>query len=369
MQRWRLVEWGLLPWIVVSQIVPLIAFAPVVNAIGNQIDRGGDSRGRSGSRSRSSRRTSRSSRSRSACCAGSRRPTASTSTSCAPTRPATGRRCCGCGCPPPCRTCCPRCGSPPRTPCSAPSSPRCRSACAAASAACSSSSPAGVERPGRAVGADLRLDRARPRRRGLGRALGARAQELPQRRGDGMTCSTTDAAPSSSTLAVRASGVGKVFPTKDGRGHRAHRRRPRGRRGRVRLAHRPVRMRQVDAAAPHRRPRPGDDRRARDLRQAGPHRRASTRTTASRSSRRACCRGAPSAANIALPLELHGVGKADARRAGRRARRARRPHRVRRPLPRPALGRHAAARRDRARPRRAARGCCSWTSRSARSTR
>ncbi|GAA1982049.1 ABC transporter permease [Microbacterium pumilum] len=41
MQRWHLVEWGLLPWIVVSQIVPLIAFAPVINAIGNQIDRGG----------------------------------------------------------------------------------------------------------------------------------------------------------------------------------------------------------------------------------------------------------------------------------------------------------------------------------------
>lgn len=41
MQRWRLVEWGLLPWIVVSQTVPLIAFAPVVNALGNQIDRGG----------------------------------------------------------------------------------------------------------------------------------------------------------------------------------------------------------------------------------------------------------------------------------------------------------------------------------------
>lgn len=39
MQRWRVLEWGLLPWIVVSQIVPLIAFAPVVNAIGNQIDR------------------------------------------------------------------------------------------------------------------------------------------------------------------------------------------------------------------------------------------------------------------------------------------------------------------------------------------
>lgn len=41
MQRWRLLEWGLLPWIVVSQTVPLIAFAPVVNAIGLQIDRGG----------------------------------------------------------------------------------------------------------------------------------------------------------------------------------------------------------------------------------------------------------------------------------------------------------------------------------------
>jgi NitT/TauT family transport system permease protein len=41
MQRWRLVEWGLLPWIVVSQTVPLIAFAPVVNALGNQLGREG----------------------------------------------------------------------------------------------------------------------------------------------------------------------------------------------------------------------------------------------------------------------------------------------------------------------------------------
>ncbi len=39
MQRWRVVEWGLLPWIVVSQTVPLIAFAPVMNSIGLQIDR------------------------------------------------------------------------------------------------------------------------------------------------------------------------------------------------------------------------------------------------------------------------------------------------------------------------------------------
>jgi NitT/TauT family transport system permease protein len=41
MQRWRLAEWGILPWIVVSQTVPLIAFAPVVNAIGTQAARGG----------------------------------------------------------------------------------------------------------------------------------------------------------------------------------------------------------------------------------------------------------------------------------------------------------------------------------------
>lgn len=41
MQRWRLAEWGLLPWIVVSQTVPLIAFAPVISSIGKQIDRGG----------------------------------------------------------------------------------------------------------------------------------------------------------------------------------------------------------------------------------------------------------------------------------------------------------------------------------------
>ncbi|MDF1479616.1 ABC transporter permease subunit [Leifsonia sp. H3M29-4] len=41
MQRWRIAEWGLLPWIVVSQTVPLIAFAPLVASIGTQIDRGG----------------------------------------------------------------------------------------------------------------------------------------------------------------------------------------------------------------------------------------------------------------------------------------------------------------------------------------
>lgn len=41
MHRWKVIEWGLLPWIVVSQTVPLIAFAPLVANIGNQIDRSG----------------------------------------------------------------------------------------------------------------------------------------------------------------------------------------------------------------------------------------------------------------------------------------------------------------------------------------
>ncbi|WP_125130938.1 ABC transporter permease subunit [Microbacterium sp. 10M-3C3] len=41
MQRWRLAEWGLMPWIVVSQTVPLIAFAPVVDALGKQLERDG----------------------------------------------------------------------------------------------------------------------------------------------------------------------------------------------------------------------------------------------------------------------------------------------------------------------------------------
>jgi len=41
MQRWRLAEWGILPWIVVSQTVPLIAFAPLVASFGSQLDRSG----------------------------------------------------------------------------------------------------------------------------------------------------------------------------------------------------------------------------------------------------------------------------------------------------------------------------------------
>ncbi|CAN5120522.1 hypothetical protein BH09ACT3_BH09ACT3_16890 [soil metagenome] len=40
MQRWRLAEWSLLPWIVVSQTVPLIAFAPLVRSWGSKIEIG-----------------------------------------------------------------------------------------------------------------------------------------------------------------------------------------------------------------------------------------------------------------------------------------------------------------------------------------
>ena len=41
MQRWRLAEWGILPWIVVSQTVPLVAFAPLIASLGRQASQGG----------------------------------------------------------------------------------------------------------------------------------------------------------------------------------------------------------------------------------------------------------------------------------------------------------------------------------------
>ncbi|MBH0022908.1 ABC transporter permease [Salinibacterium sp. SWN248] len=40
MQRWRLAEFGLLPWIVISQTVPLIAFAPIVKSWGSRVEIG-----------------------------------------------------------------------------------------------------------------------------------------------------------------------------------------------------------------------------------------------------------------------------------------------------------------------------------------
>ena len=94
---------------------------------------------------------------------------------------------------------------------------------------------------------------------------------------------------------MRAAGVGKIFPTKTGDVDALVGRRPRGRGGRVRLAHRPVRLRQVDAAAADRRSRPGDQRRRSRSSASPPAARASIRTTASPSSSPGCCRGAPSA--------------------------------------------------------------------------
>jgi len=41
MQRWRIAEWGVLPWVVVSQTVPLIAFAPILATIGFQLNEQG----------------------------------------------------------------------------------------------------------------------------------------------------------------------------------------------------------------------------------------------------------------------------------------------------------------------------------------
>lgn len=40
MQRWRLAEWGILPWVILSQTVPLIAFAPLVKSWGSRIELG-----------------------------------------------------------------------------------------------------------------------------------------------------------------------------------------------------------------------------------------------------------------------------------------------------------------------------------------
>ncbi len=40
MLRWKIAEWALLPWIVLSQTVPIIAFAPVVRSWGAQLELG-----------------------------------------------------------------------------------------------------------------------------------------------------------------------------------------------------------------------------------------------------------------------------------------------------------------------------------------
>ena len=124
--------------------------------------------------------------------------------------------------------------------------------------------------------------------------------------------------------------------------------RPDDRLRRVRLADRPVGLREVDAASHHRRPRRADERQGdgeRQVRAAGPER--------PRLRDRLPARGA---LRLAHRHEEHRAAARDARldpgsaqRPDQGDARARRAHRVREPLSVAALGRDAAARLDRSR--------------------
>ena len=124
-----------------------------------------------------------------------------------------------------------------------------------------------------------------------------------------------------------------------------------GRGGRVRVADRPVGLRQVDAAADRR--RTSSSRATGTVhgqRQAARPARAWTRTTASPSSRRGSSRGGRWEGNVSLPLELHGVRRAKRRAQALELLELVGPARLRRAPPEPALGRDAAAGGDRPRP-------------------
>ena len=133
---------------------------------------------------------------------------------------------------------------------------------------------------------------------------------------------------------------------------------------RVRLAARPIGLRQEHAAAPDRRPGHADVGALARQRQAATARPAGTVTTGWCSRRRRCSSGGPSVRNIELPLELVGRPRDERPGQGDGDARPGRAARVRRPLPVAALGRHAAAGGDRPSPVVRARRCCSWTSRS-----
>ena len=153
----------------------------------------------------------------------------------------------------------------------------------------------------------------------------------------------------------RRQGVRARRPADD---DRARGDRPRRSPGRVRLAHRAVGLRQVDAAADHRRPDRADARR-RSIVNGKPAERA----------RRDRDYGMVFQApvlfdwrtvedNVKLPLEILGADAAERTARAARDARARRAGRVRQALPVPAVGRHAAAGRDRPGARRSSRRSC-----------
>ena len=149
---------------------------------------------------------------------------------------------------------------------------------------------------------------------------------------------------------VRISGVDKLFGAEGGGDHD----RPAGHQPRhpargVPVADRPLGLRQVDPVAHHRGPHPANDRHGDGQRQAvrpcAPRSRLRDGLPGTGAVRLADRRGQRQAA-----ARADGLGQGSSRRAGAGDARARRARRLHAPLPLPAVGRHAAARGDRAGP-------------------
>ena len=172
------------------------------------------------------------------------------------------------------------------------------------------------------------------------------------------------AAPWSSPASTRRSTL-----RRPGRGARAVRDRAAPGIRRVRVADRAVRVREVDAAAGGRRPGAAQLRHGAGRRQVGPRQARLDQDYGIAFQQAGLLEWRTVAENVELPLHVHGVAKARAPGPGRRAARPGRPRRLRRSAAQPALRRDAAAGRDRPLAGHAAERCCSWTSRSARWTR